>query len=125
MSWFEKLMPSRIKTERRTRSVPEGLWIKCPDCQAQLYRAEVERNLFVCPKCSHHMRLGARERLEIFLDENSGREIAANLGALYDYLQNRLLLANVSNDPEVLSEVARLLKELASGWSAIAEEVAG
>ena len=79
MSWFEKLMPSRIKTERRTRSVPEGLWIKCPDCAAQLYRAELERNLFVCPKCGHHMRLGARERLEMFLDPDSGEELAANL----------------------------------------------
>ena len=59
MSWFEKIMPSRIKTERRTRSVPEGLWIKCPACDAVLYRAELERNLYVCPKCSHHMRIGA------------------------------------------------------------------
>ena len=58
MSWFEKIMPSRIKTERRTRSVPEGLWIKCPACDAVLYRAELERNLYVCPKCSHHMRIG-------------------------------------------------------------------
>ena len=79
MSWFEKLMPSRIKTERRSRSVPEGLWIKCPDCQAQLYRAELERNVFVCPKCNHHMRLGARERIETFLDDGEGEEIAANL----------------------------------------------
>ncbi len=79
MSWFEKLMPSRIKTERRTRSVPEGLWIKCPHCAAQLYRAELERNLFVCPKCGHHMRIGARERLEMFLDPDSGTELAANL----------------------------------------------
>ena len=46
MSWFEKIMPSRIKTERRTRSVPEGLWIKCPACDAVLYRAELERNLY-------------------------------------------------------------------------------
>src|SRR6185437_5791686 len=69
MSWFEKIMPSRIKTERRTRSVPEGLWIKCPACDAVLYRAELERNLYVCPKCSHHMRIGARERLERFLDD--------------------------------------------------------
>lgn len=61
-------MPSRIKTERRTRSVPEGLWIKCPACDAVLYRAELERNLYVCPKCSHHMRIGGRERLEAFLD---------------------------------------------------------
>ena len=68
MTWFEKIMPSRIKTERRTRSVPEGLWIKCSACDAVLYRAELERNLHVCPKCSHHMRIGARERLARFLD---------------------------------------------------------
>ena len=68
MSWFEKIVPSRIKTERRSRSVPEGLWIKCPACDAVLYRAELERNLNVCPKCSHHMRIGARERLRAFLD---------------------------------------------------------
>src|SRR5580658_5717461 len=67
-------MPSRIKTERRTRSVPEGLWIKCPACDAVLYRAELERNLYVCPKCSHHMRVGARERLERFLDSSSMME---------------------------------------------------
>lgn len=79
MTWFEKLMPSRIKTERRTRSVPEGIWIKCPDCGAQLYRAELERNLYVCPKCTHHMRLSARGRLEIFLDPDSGREIGERL----------------------------------------------
>jgi len=74
MSWFEKIMPSRIKTERRTRSVPEGLWIKCPACDAVLYRAELERNLYVCPKCSHHMRIGARERLESFLDGGAPQE---------------------------------------------------
>jgi len=74
MSWFEKIMPSRIKTERRTRSVPEGLWIKCPACDAVLYRAELERNLYVCPKCSHHMRIGARERLERFLDDPEASE---------------------------------------------------
>jgi acetyl-CoA carboxylase carboxyl transferase subunit beta len=75
MSWFEKIVPSRIKTERRTRNVPEGLWIKCPACDAVLYRAELERNLNVCPKCSHHMRIGARARLLAFLDENSAEEI--------------------------------------------------
>jgi len=79
MTWYEKLMPSRIKTERRTRSVPEGLWIKCPRCSAQLYRAEVERNLHVCPKCSHHMRVSARERLGMFLDAGSGQELAEHL----------------------------------------------
>jgi len=79
MSWFEKIMPSRIKTERRTRSVPEGLWIKCPACDAVLYRAELERNLYVCPKCSHHMRIGGRERLERFLDPDTWLEIGANI----------------------------------------------
>lgn len=80
MTWYEKVLPSRIKTERRTRSVPEGLWIKCPQCSAQLYRAELERNLHVCPKCSFHMRLVARDRLAFFLDAGSGREIGEKLG---------------------------------------------
>jgi acetyl-CoA carboxylase carboxyl transferase subunit beta len=79
MSWFDKLMPSRIRTERRSRSVPEGLWVKCTGCAAQLYRAELKRNLYVCPKCSHHLRVGARDRLELFLDPSSGHEIGAEL----------------------------------------------
>jgi acetyl-CoA carboxylase carboxyl transferase subunit beta len=79
MTWFEKIIPSRIKTERRTRSVPEGLWMKCSACDAVLYRAELERNINVCPKCGHHMRIGARERLEQFLDPESFKEFAANI----------------------------------------------
>ena len=79
MTWFEKIMPSRIKTERRTRSVPEGLWMKCAACDAVLYRAELERNIHVCPKCGHHMRIGARERLEHFVDPDSGVELADNI----------------------------------------------
>ncbi|MDX1517719.1 MAG: acetyl-CoA carboxylase, carboxyltransferase subunit beta [Woeseiaceae bacterium] len=79
MSWFEKLMPSRISTEKRTRSVPEGVWVKCQQCDAQLYRNELERNQLVCPKCSHHMRIRARQRLNYFLDKDSQSEIGANL----------------------------------------------
>ena len=80
MSWFEKLMPSRIRTEGgNKRGVPEGLWAKCPGCDAVLYRAEMERNLDVCPKCGHHNRIGARKRLEAFLDPESEQEIAADL----------------------------------------------
>jgi acetyl-CoA carboxylase carboxyl transferase subunit beta len=82
MSWFDKLMPSRIRTERRRHSIPEGLWVKCAGCSAQLYRAELKRNLHVCPKCGHHLRVGARDRLEMFLDPESGEEIAANLEPL-------------------------------------------
>lgn len=79
MSWFEKLMPSRISTETRTRSVPEGVWVKCPKCDAQLYRNELERNQLVCPKCTHHMRVSARERLDFFLDPESQQEISSDL----------------------------------------------
>ena len=79
MNWFDKLMPSRIKTQRRRRSVPEGLWKKCPACNSVLYRAEVERNMHVCPKCSHHMRIGARERLKGFLDPGTGEELGKGL----------------------------------------------
>ena len=80
MSWLEKLIPSRIRTEgSQKKAVPEGLWAKCPVCDAVLYRAELERNLDVCPKCSHHMRIGARRRLEAFLDAEPRIEIGANL----------------------------------------------
>ncbi len=72
-------MPSRISTENRTRSVPEGVWIKCSKCDAQLYRNELERNLQVCPKCENHMRIGARRRLDFFLDPDSQTEIASEL----------------------------------------------
>lgn len=79
VTWFEKIIPSRIKTERRTRSVPEGLWMKCPACDSVLYRPEVERNLQVCPKCAHHMRVGARDRLTRFLDPDTVSEIGADV----------------------------------------------
>jgi len=80
MNWFTKLLPSRIRTEGGSKkSVPEGLWAKCTSCGAVLYRAELERNDDVCPKCDHHMRIGARRRLESFLDEDSGVEIGAEL----------------------------------------------
>ena len=81
MSWLTKLMPSRIRTEGAgKRGVPEGLWEKCDRCGAALYGPELEKNLRVCPKCSHHMAIGARERLVAFLDDDSGEEIGAALG---------------------------------------------
>jgi len=82
MSWFEKLMPSRIRirTDGSTkRAVPEGLWAKCPGCSAILYRAEMERNLDVCPKCHYHNRIDARRRLDSFLDPEPREELAADL----------------------------------------------
>jgi len=80
MSWFEKLMPRRIRTEGGAKkAVPEGLWTKCPGCGAILYRAEMERNLDVCPKCAFHNRVDARRRLDLFLDPEPREEIGANL----------------------------------------------
>ncbi|VAW84217.1 Acetyl-coenzyme A carboxyl transferase beta chain [hydrothermal vent metagenome] len=80
MSWFEKLIPSKIQTGgNQKKNVPEGLWTKCDDCQAILYRVELERNADVCPKCNHHMRIGARRRLDGFLDPDERIEIAGNL----------------------------------------------
>ncbi len=80
MSWLQKLMPSRIRTEGgNKRNVPEGLWEKCEKCGAVLYGPELERNLEVCPKCSHHRPIGARSRLVSFLDPGSTTEIAAEL----------------------------------------------
>lgn len=72
-------MPSRISTEKRAKSVPEGVWIKCSNCDAQLYRNELERNLHVCPKCNYHMRIGARKRLDFFLDPDSQQELSSQL----------------------------------------------
>ena len=81
MNWFKKIVPSRIKTKKsqRLKSVPEGVWVTCESCKAQLYRADLERNLHVCKKCDHHMRIPARYRLTQFFDEGTSREYFNNL----------------------------------------------
>src|SRR5579883_2412636 len=81
MSWFKKLLPSRIRTGASSKKgVPEGLWSKCDNCNSVLYRTELERNLEVCPKCDYHIRLSARKRLGYFLDADTGVEIGADVG---------------------------------------------
>lgn len=77
MSWFKKLLP-KVSTPKK-KGVPEGVWSKCPACTATLYRAELERNLHVCPKCSFHMRLVGRARLNEFLDKDGREELAENV----------------------------------------------
>jgi len=89
MSWFKKLLPSRIRTAAVTKKgVPEGLWSKCDKCAAILYRSELERNLEVCPKCQYHIRISARKRLQYFLDEAPQIEIGADV-LPFDYLKFR------------------------------------
>ena len=80
MSWLQKLLPPRIKREGGPRKVvPEGLWSKCESCEAVLYRADLEKNLYVCPKCNHHKRVSARERLDWLLDLEGRYEIGAEV----------------------------------------------
>jgi acetyl-CoA carboxylase carboxyl transferase subunit beta len=75
MSWLEKLLPPRIKPGGARKTVPEGIWTKCPGCEAVLYSAELERSLQVCPKCGHHLRISTRERLDALLDPEGRYEI--------------------------------------------------
>ena len=84
MTWLQKLLPPRIKRtpgERRT-PVPEGLWVKCPSCEAVLYRTDLENNLEVCPKCGHHQRVAARERIDQLLDPEGRFEIGSEVVAV-------------------------------------------
>ena len=80
MSWIQKLLPPRIKTDGTgKKAVPEGLWVKCPACEAVLYRTDLEKNLMVCPKCNYHNRLRARERIEQLLDPEGRFEIGSDV----------------------------------------------
>ncbi|MDR1462137.1 MAG: acetyl-CoA carboxylase, carboxyltransferase subunit beta [Azoarcus sp.] len=83
MNWLQKLLPPRIKRNeneaRANSSIPEGLWSKCPACEAVLYHSDLAGNLHVCPKCRHHLRIGARARLDLLLDPESRVEIAAEI----------------------------------------------
>ena len=81
MSWFRKLLPPKIKREstQQKKAVPEGLWSKCPSCEAVLYFTDLENNLHVCPKCSFHNRLTARQRLDLFLDPEGRAELGSEI----------------------------------------------
>jgi acetyl-CoA carboxylase carboxyl transferase subunit beta len=84
MNWLKRIRPAGPAADNTERSnaVPEGLWKKCPKCASPLYRPELERNLDVCPKCEHHMRIGARRRLDIFLDSAGRSEVAEDVVAI-------------------------------------------
>lgn len=89
MSWFKRLLPAAVRTNSGTKKgVPEGLWTKCDGCNAILYRAELEKNINVCPKCSYHHRIIARERINNFLDDHTWQEIANHIEAV-DHLKFR------------------------------------
>jgi len=77
MSWFKRLLP-KISTSVK-KGVPEGIWKKCNSCEAVLYRAELERNCMVCPKCQFHNRISARDRLNLFLDPENREELGQDI----------------------------------------------
>jgi len=122
MSWFKNLLPSRIRTDaREKKGVPEGLWSKCDKCAAVIYRSELDRNLDVCPKCDHHMRISARKRLTYFLDAGTSIELATDVLPV-DKLKfkdlkkykDRLVAANAStNETEALIAMQGHLQGLA------------
>ncbi|EFV36335.1 accD protein, partial [Bifidobacterium longum] len=81
MSWLDKLLPPKIQQTdpSQRKGIPEGLWIKCPACESVLYRTDIEANLHVCPKCDHHMRIGARARLDALLDAEGRYELGQEI----------------------------------------------
>ncbi|MCP4879331.1 MAG: acetyl-CoA carboxylase carboxyltransferase subunit beta [Gammaproteobacteria bacterium] len=109
-SWLDKIVPAGILTnignKDRTSSVPEGLWKSCPKCAAVLYKPELEKNLEVCMKCDHHMRLGARDRLNIFLDTDGRSEIAAEVEPV-----DRLKFKDLKKYKDRLSSAQKMTKE--------------
>jgi acetyl-CoA carboxylase carboxyl transferase subunit beta len=110
MSWFQKILPPKIKRrgdDDAKKVVPEGLWSKCPSCEEVLYRAELDKNLDVCPKCGHHNRIGARKRLEGFFDEGEEREeIGANVQPV-----DSLKFKDSKKYPDRLADAAKEVEE--------------
>ena len=104
MNWLDRIRPKGLTTSKTEKgnSVPEGLWKKCIKCQSPLYRPELERNLDVCPKCGYHMRIGARRRINIFLDEDGIREIGQDIEAI-----DRLKFKDVKKYKDRLLEAQR------------------
>ena len=83
MSWFEKLMPSRIRVDsnKDKKVIPEGVWEKCLNCQTVLYKEDIVNNQYVCTNCGYHMRIKARERLKMFLDSDGKKELFSKLSS--------------------------------------------
>src|SRR5690625_5186363 len=108
MSWIEKILPPRInrKNDAGSKRVPEGVWVKCPSCESVLYKEDLKGTLNVCPKCSHHMRIGARQRVDALLDADSRVEIAGETRPT-----DPLKFRDSRRYPERVSEAVKLTGE--------------
>ena len=130
MSWLEKLLPPRIQRSdaANRKTMPEGLWVKCPSCDAVLYRNDLERNVNVCPKCDHHLRIDARRRLDVLLDAEGRTEIGQDVAPVDalkfrdsrkypDRLREAVEATGETDALVVRSEERRVGKECRSRWS--------
>jgi|TARA_B100001093_G_C26833733_1_gene1017374 acetyl-CoA carboxylase carboxyl transferase subunit beta len=108
MSWLEKIRPKgpATKFKDRTQNVPEGVWTKCPKCSSPLYRPELEKNLLVCPKCGHHIRISARQRIDLFLDSSNREEITTEIKPI-----DRLKFKDVKKYKDRLTDAQKLTGE--------------
>lgn len=106
MSWIDKILPPRINRNDGTRRVPEGLWVKCPSCEAVLYKEDLKATLNVCPKCDHHLRIGARERIDALLDPEGRTEIGQDTRPM-----DPLKFRDSRKYPERVSEATKLTGE--------------
>lgn len=107
MSWIEKILPPRInRSNDGAKRVPEGIWVKCPSCESVLYKEDLKATLNVCPKCSHHMRIGARERIEALLDAEARTEIGEHTRPM-----DPLKFKDTRKYPERVVEASKLTGE--------------
>ena len=99
MNWLTRLIPSIGKSSSKSKKskIPDGVWTSCPSCESALYKPELQKTLYVCPKCDHHLRIGARTRFNIFFDNGNFTEIASNVE---------------TNDPLVSKTLRHILQEL-------------
>lgn len=118
MSWFEKILPPRISTrapgDAAKKSVPEGLWVKCPSCDSVLYQNDLASNAMVCPSCTHHLRVGARARLDLLLDEGERTEIGQEVVPLdsLKFKDSKAYPARLNEAREATSETDAMVVQL-------------
>ena len=112
MSWLEKILPPRIQTTESKKSMPEGLWVKCPSCEEVLYSADLESNQHVCPKCGHHLRIKARARLDKLLDAEGRIEIGQEVKPL-----DTLKFKDSRKYTDRLSEATKQTNVWAAQWA--------
>ena len=122
MSWFEKLLPSRIRVDssKDKKVIPEGVWEKCPSCQTVLYREDIIQNQYVCTNCGHHMRISARNRLDIFLDSDDKQELFTKLSSKDFFMKFSIVLFSSAQSKTEEKDALIVIKGKINGIQVIA-----